>query len=221
MLDDKRQKMEKYVLDTNLFFNMEAELGLGKKTEEVVIKITEMAKKIKKEKKAEIFMPPSAMAEFLSFFKDKKQPFIEDFLSAITIKSPDYGANTFPAQAFYQLIDEIRQRSYRGLNIGEEEIEKAGRLMMGAKNLNSRQFQETIGGIIKKFRERYRQATRFGFIDSVADLDLIVLAKEINGCLVSTDEGVVRWGRVFGVREMPVGVWRRRLAALLSVPHRE
>lgn len=214
--------MEKYVLDTNLFFNMEADLGLGKKTEAVVVKITKIGKKLKKEKKAEIFMPPSAVAEFLSFFKDKKQSFIEDFLSTVTIKSPDYGASAFPGQAFYQLIDETRQRSYRGLNIGEEEIEKAGRLMMGKKNLAPRQFQETIGGIIKKFRERYRNATRFGFLDSVADLDLIVLAKEVDGFLISTDEGVLRWGRIFGVKEMPAGVWRRRLMEWwVPLPHRE
>lgn len=203
--------MEKYILDTNLFFNMEADLGLGETTEQVIRKITSIGKKLKKEKKAEFFFPPSAVSEFLSFFENKNQPFIEEFLATIVVKSPDYGRLTFPAQIFYQLISEVRQRSYRGLNIGEEEIKKAGRLMMGAGKLDKKNFELKIGEVIKKFRERYRQAMRFGFLDSTTDLDLIVLTKEIDGFLVSTDEGVLRWGRIFGVKELPASLWRRRL----------
>ncbi len=201
--------MEKYVLDTNLFFNMG--VGLGEKTEEVVVKITKLGKKIKKEKRGEFFMPPGAVSEFLSFFKEKNQSFIEDFLSVLTIKSPDYGKIVFPAYVFSQLIEEVRQRSYRGLNIGEEEIKKAAKLIRGEEILSKKDFEIKIGPVVKKFRERYRQATRFGFLDSVTDLDLIVLAKEIDGFLVSTDEGVLRWGRVFGVKEVPISVWQRRL----------
>lgn len=203
--------MEKYILDTNLFFNMEAGVNLGEKTEQVVKKVTSIGKKIKKEKKGEILMPPSAVSEFLSFFEDKNQQFIKDFLSVLTIKSPDYGRLTIPAQVFYQLIEEVRQRSYRGLNIAEEEIEKAGQLMMGVEKLNKKDFQVKIGGVIKKFRQRYRQATREGFLDSVTDLDLIILTKETDGFLVSTDEGVLCWGRIFGVKELPAAVWRQRV----------
>lgn len=201
--------MEKYILDTNLFFNMGA--GLGETTKEVVVKVTNLGKKIKKEKRGEFFMPPSAISEFLGFFTEKNQPFIEEFLSMIIIKSPDYGKIVFPAYVFSQLIEEVRQRSYRGLNIGEEEIKKAGKLMGGVEILSKKNFEIKIGPIIKKFRERYRQATRFGFLDSVTDLDLIVLAKETGGFLVSTDEGVLRWGRIFGVKELPIAVWRRQM----------
>ena len=74
-----------------------------------------------------------------------------------------------------------------------------------------------IGKFIKSFRERYRQATRFGFLDSTTDLDLIVLTKELDGFLVSTDEGVVSWGRVFGVKEISPSALKGRLDALL--PH--
>ncbi len=88
-------------------------------------------------------------------------------MSVLTIKAPDYGRLTLPAMVFYQLIEEIRQRSYRGLNIGEEEIKKAGELMMNVGKLNKKDFQIKIGEVIKKFRERYRQATRFRFLDSV------------------------------------------------------
>ena len=208
--------MEKYVLDANLFFNMEAGLGLGDKTEAVIKNLTAIVKKLKTSKKAEFFLPPRIVTEFLSFFEEKEQPFLKDFLSAVTVKSPDVGEISFPAQVFYGLVGDIRERSYRGLNIGEEEIEKAGRLMQGKEGLSTKDFQIKIGGVIKKFRERYRQATRRGFLDSLADLDLIVLTKNLDACLVSTDEGVIYWGRMFGVKEMPAGAWKRGLDDLSS-----
>jgi RNA ligase partner protein len=198
--------MELYVLDTNLFFNMEAGLGLGQKTEDVVKTITEEAKRLRAENKAHLYMPPKVVDEFLSFFEDKEQPFLKEFLSVITVKSPDYNAMTIPASVFYQLVEDIRFRSYRGLSVGEEEIQKAGREMMGKADLDKKNFQITIGSIIKTFRDRYRQATRTGFLDSVADLDLIMLTKELDGYLVSTDEGVIKWGRTFGVKEITAPV---------------
>jgi|SRR3989344_6435224 len=209
--------MEKYVLDANLFFNMEAGLDLGERTEQVVKKLTETGKKLKENKKAEFYMPPRVVDEFLSFFENKEQPFLKDLLSVVTVKSPDVGKVNLPGQVFYELVADIRQRSYRGLNIGEEEIEKAGKIMSGKNNLSTKDFQIQIGSVIKKFRERYRQATRFGFLDSLADLDLIVLTKELDGSLVSSDEGVIAWGRVFGIKETPVGVWKKKLADLLSL----
>jgi hypothetical protein len=203
--------MEKYILDANLFFNMEAGVDLGIKTQDVVVNITKIAKRLKEEKKADFIIPPRVVDEFLSFFEDKNQPFIKNFLSTITIKSPDISKTETSTNVFYLLIDEIRQRSYRGLNIGEEEIEKAGRLMVDQKNLSKKEFEIKIGEVIKKFRERYRTATRVGFLDSVADLDLIILAKEQDGVLVTTDEGVLKWARIFGVKEMPAGAWGKQL----------
>ncbi|MFZ6035419.1 MAG: RNA ligase partner protein [Patescibacteria group bacterium] len=207
--------MEKFILDTNIFFNMEAGLGLGDKTEGVVVGLTKKISELKKNKKAEFFMPPRAVDEFLSFFEDKNQPFIKDFLSQITVKSPDASRSNFSAAVFYKLVDDIRLRSYRGLTVGEEEIGNAARLMMGADGLSKKDFEIKVGSVVKKFRERYRNATRTGFLDSTTDLDLIVLAMEQDAYIVTTDEGVLGWGRTFGVKEMPSGVFRKRLEDLL------
>ncbi len=210
--------METYILDTNLFFNMEANFELGKKTEEVVINITKRALALKKTNRARFIMPPRAVDEFLSFFDDKGQAFIKDFLSAITVQSPDVNKIDFPAAVFYQLVDDIRKRSYRGLDIGEEEIKNAGKLMLGLGKLEKKDFEIKIGAAIKGFRDRYRNATRNKFLDSVADLDLIVLAKEQNGHLITSDEGVIYWGRLFGVKEMPASAWKKQLDDLLATP---
>lgn len=207
--------MDTYILDTNLFFNMEAGLNLGSKTEEVVKNITTVAKKLKDSNEATFLMPPRIVEEFLSFFENKEQPFIKDFLTAVTIQSPNFHEMSLPAAVVYQLVDDIRNRSYRGMTVAEEEIQNAGREMMGKADLSKMDFQIAVGKAVKGFRDRYRQATRFGFIDSLADLDLIVLAKETNSHLVSTDEGVVKWGRVFGVKEMPAHVFGTKMKAYL------
>lgn len=208
--------MDSYILDTNLFFNMEEGMELGAKTEEVVMTLTKAAKRLKETGQGMFYLGPRVVEEFLSFFEDKEQPFLREFLASVTIQSPDVGKAAFPAQVFYRLVDDIRGRSYRGLRIGEEEIHKAGTLMQGKAGLSKKEFEMTIGEVVKKYRERYRQATRTGFLDSLADLDSILLAKELNGILVSTDEGVLDWGRVFGVKEMPASVFGAKMRPLLQ-----
>lgn len=208
--------MEKYVLDTNLFFNLETDLGLGKNSREVIINLSKKIKELKKRKMAEFFFPPSIFEEFLGFFENKNEVFLKEFLSLITVKAPNYGKIDFSAEVFLKLILDIRQRSYRGLTIAEEEVKKAAMLFNGKEVKDKKEFEITIGAVIKKLRERYRQTTRFGFLDSRADLDLIVLSKEINGFLISNDEGVINWGRVFGIKEMPVFLFVKKLEGLLE-----
>ncbi|MBI3619816.1 RNA ligase partner protein [Candidatus Roizmanbacteria bacterium] len=210
--------MKKYILDANLFFNLETSLGMGEKTEAVIKTFAKYAKELRNQNLAEFFMPPKVVEEFLSFFENKDQAFLQEFLASVTVKSPDHLRSQFPAQVFYQLVDDIRQRSLRGLRLGEEEIELAARSFSGKSPLPTKEFQIAVGDHIKKFRQRYRRATRFGFLDSLADLDLIVLAKEQDGFLASADEGVIYWGRAFGVKEARLGSLRRELDSLL---HRE
>lgn len=205
--------MDKHVLDTNLFFNMAPGLGIGKKTEEVMVKATEAMKSLKKEGKAEFLMPPRVVDELMSFFEDKNQPFLKDFLSVLSVKSPHVSSVEFPASVFYNLVSDIRERSYRGLTIAEEELKKAGKDLSGSSAKSKPEFEKAVGAHVKALRDRYRNATRTGFLDSVADLDLIVLSKEQDAYLVSTDEGVVHWGRVFGVREMDATVFGKKLSA--------
>lgn len=206
--------MERFILDANLFFNMEAGFGLGEKTDAVMAAITDYGKKLKD--RAEFFMPPQVINEFLSFFEDKNQPIIKNMLSVITSQSPNKNKLSFAATIFYQLVEDIKKRSYRGLTIGEEEIVKAGQLMTGLEKPEKKQFEIKIGPVIKNFRDRYRQATRGGFIDSTTDLDLIVLAKEVDGFVVSADEGVIFWGRIFGVKEVMPSAFRSRLEFLVG-----
>jgi RNA ligase partner protein len=206
--------MEKFVIDTNFFVNLEIKSGFGNNPKAVVSGFTSLAQKLKEEKTAEFFMPPRIVEEFLGFFG--KDNLIKDLLSITTIKSPEVSQLQFSAEVFYQLIDEVRERAYRGLRIAEEAVVDGAKKMIGRKEYNKIEFEKRIGSTVKNLRERYRNATRVNFLDSLADLDLIVLTKEIDGFLVSADEGVIRWGRIFGIKEVSPPLFRERLLSLLT-----
>ena len=207
--------MDSFIIDTNFFFNLEIKSGFGKNPNEIITSLTDMAKKLKKEKKAELFMPASIVDEFKTFMEEGSE-IAKELLATVTVKSPNMENIKFPASVFYKLVDESRSRSYRGLQIAEEIADQAGKLMLAKQDLSKIDYQKTIGAVINKLRERYRQATRFNFLDSVADLDLIVMAKELDGSLVSSDEGVIRWGRIFGIKEISPELFRSRLVSLLQ-----
>ncbi len=60
--------MEKFVLDTNIFFNMEAGFCLGETTNQVMETLINYGDKL--ENKIQYYMPPTVVDEFLSFFEN-------------------------------------------------------------------------------------------------------------------------------------------------------
>lgn len=206
--------METYIVDTNLLFNMEAKMGIGDTSKTIMHALTSALKK--PDTQVSIIMPPRIVEEIKSFFENpEEEQFVKEFLSEVTVKSPNLTETTISAQVMASYIEESRERGYRGMSVGEEEITHAGEMFMGKEQLPKKDFQITIGKTIKAFRDRYRNATRTGFVDSLADFDLIMLAKELNGYLVSTDEGVIRWGRMLGVKEMDPQVFGKKIQAYL------
>lgn len=200
--------MNTYILDTNLFFNMEPGLNLGKTTKDVLIQATTL---MKAQKNATFIMSPRIVDELKSFFEQELPTYVEDFLIHIEIRSPDPSKVQFSAAVFYALIDDVRERNYKGLRAAEDEIRKAASQMMGKEVLPKQAFEMTVGHSIQSFRTRYRNATRTGFIDSLADLDIIMLARELDGYIVTTDAGVLEWGRTFGVKELPAELFAKHL----------
>ena len=59
-----------------------------------------------------------------------------------------------------------------------------------------------MGSIIRKVREKYRAALRYGILDSAPDIDVLLLAKELDAAVVSQDLGIQRWAEQFGLRFM-------------------
>lgn len=202
-----------FILDTNLFFNLQSGLTWGKTSEEVIREFTMFSSKLTSASKATFYMTPGIVDEFKGFF-DGEPDYVRAFLSTITITSPDLTKNSVGATIMREFVEEARTRAYRGMKVAEEEIDAAAKNMMGKEKLSQIEYQKQIGQVVTKFRERFRHATRFNFIDSSSDFDLILLARQVDGALVSADEGVTRWGRLMGVTEISPSQLRSSLEAL-------
>jgi RNA ligase partner protein len=205
--------MDIYVIDTNIFFNLEVKSGLGDNPRAIIEEVTRLGKTLKEQNKGAFYMPPRILEEFLGFV-DVNDSYVKDFMSTVVVKAPDVSKLQFPGEVFYKLVEEMRHRSYRGLQVSEEELINAGKSMLEHKDLSHIDFQKAIGEHTSKLRDRYRQATRFKFLDSVADLDLLMLAQELNGAIITSDEGVTRWARIFGIKEIVPQVLKEHFVGL-------
>lgn len=201
------------MLDTNIFFNLQEIRGFGETTKEVVERLTKIFKKLKEKGKLEVYVPPSVKREIQTFFDDEPE-FLKKFFSLVIIKSPERNLIKISSQVFYDFVKETRERFYRGLKIAEEEILKAGKIVLEKKPKDKIEFEKSIGTAIKSLRERYRNATRTKFLDSPVDTDLILLAKEIGGFLISTDEGVILWAEKLGIKTIPTNLFKQWLENL-------
>lgn len=206
--------MTRYILDTNLFFNMEANMGLGTTTAEIAENMKVALQKAS-QNDIELLVPPAIVQEITSFFDSSDDQVLTSILGFLTVKSPGTSEQSISATILEALIDDYRQRAYRSMKVGEEEIIKTAEAFMGKEVLPHKEFQMTCGRIITKMRERFRTATRTGTIDSKADFDLIMLAKEQDGFLVTTDEGVLHWARLMGLKEMSSSVFGKRMKEYL------
>jgi len=110
------------------------------------------------------------------------------------------------------LVDDMRDRSDRGLRLAERHVRESfqapavSAAPVGGKPI--RPDAEAIG----RLRESYRRIMREGMLDSKADVDLLLLAYETSGTLVSADQGVLDWANELGVSILPA----EQLPALLS-----
>lgn len=208
--------MRRYIFDTNFFFNLEIKSDFGTNPKEIFVATAQYAQKLRVLKAAEFYVPPRIVDEIETFI-DLRTDYISAFLAEVTIKAPERAKVQLSTEVVYTLVQEIRDRSYRGLQVAEEEMEVAVKALHGVDPQASRvDFQKKIGEHVRKLRERYRNATRTKFLDSVADLDVIVLAKELDGAVVSADEGVLLWARACGVREVVPHTLREEFQSLLQ-----
>lgn len=173
-------RRRKIVLDTSVFINPDVRKYFGKTPENAIEEFTRLAKE---NKKFDFYMPSSVFKELLNFIDEKKIP--PDFYSILIIKSPNKHRIMCPSIFFYDLVEEIRTRVNKGLRVAENAI----------KSVSQKGIDETI----KDVRKKYREALREGIIDSKEDVDLIFLSFELQGTLVTGDQGLIIWADKLGV----------------------
>jgi len=66
---------------------------------------------------------------------------------------------------------------------------------------------------IRRLRQEYREALRSGMVDSVEDLDVVLLAKEIGGAVLSADEGIANMAEALGIEVLSATYFIHRYGA--------
>ncbi len=128
-----------------------------------------------------LYMAPSAWEELLSFVND-----VSPLAEILVIKkAPRVQEECIPLSIVYDFVKEMRDRINKGLRIVE-------------KSLRSENTSENV----RKMRNEYREALRHGIIDSIADMDTLMLAKELDGILITADDGLKKWAKKMGVPYM-------------------
>lgn len=187
----------KFVLDTSAFTNLGKTKAQIKKNIEALITLISRARK----KKISFYMPPSVWRELKRILKGKKisKKDIDRLDTYIVQKSPSRMELLIPAEFIYQYVGEIRERFDKGLREAEKAV------------LRVEHKKETHAKVIKELRDKYRVAIRKGVLDSKEDLDVLLLAKELDSNIVAKDEGIEEWAEKWGVRYIGANSFSRIL----------
>lgn len=176
--------MERFILDTSLFTNPDVFAQFADDYQKAIRIFLDTAARVS----AEFYMPTSVYDE-LRLIKDITE-LAPDFESVVRIRSPRRFNLLIPSEFLYEFIEEVRHRMDRGLRIAEELTKQAIQAVEGADS----------GKLITKLRERYREALRQGILDSKEDVDVLLLAFELDGTLVSADEGLRKSADRVGIK---------------------
>lgn len=172
---------QKVVLDTSLFVNPDVRGSFGETPTEAFETFLFLAAQIHV---LEFYMPPSIFSELMHFVERSKIP--GDLLIVLHQKPPKMHELKCPAFLLYELIEDIRERVNKGLRIAEKAV----------RSVEKRSPEE----IIQDLRRKYREALREGIIDSKEDVDLLLLAMELDALLVTADQGLIKWSEKLGIR---------------------
>jgi len=174
------------ILDTSIFVNPDAHIYFGNTPSEA---LSNFLDQLKDKKHINCYIPPSVYEELSKFIE--KLPSTQKTI-LINKKPPSSYQTPVPAMLVYEFIEEMRSRINKGLRIAEKYTRKGLNSPIPTK-------KERNEEIIKKLREEYRIALRGGVIDSKEDFDLVLLAKEMNAYLATSDLGLVKWAGKLGI----------------------
>ncbi len=138
-------------------------------------------------------------------------------------KTPDRYEVKIPARVFHEYVAFMRARINKGMGVAEDAIwEAATECLFLTSSANSKKDiednieREVIGKTIGKFRNKYRAALRYGILDSAPDIDVLLLAKEIDAAVVANDFGIQKWAEELGVRFVPAKTFPMMLKEYLK-----
>jgi RNA ligase partner protein len=169
------------IIDTSLFVNPDAFCFWGSDSKTALVAFISAAKK----KHIGLICPPSVWDEIAYFIElDKLDPTLTGYIKK---QYPRRYEIPVPGLFLYELVEETRNRVNKGLRIAEKYMQKAD-------------IKEKPAGELKKsLRNEYREALREGILDSCADVDMLLLAREHRLPLATADNGLKDWSKRLGI----------------------
>ncbi|MEW6034975.1 MAG: RNA ligase partner protein [Candidatus Micrarchaeota archaeon] len=184
--------VRRYVIDTSLFVNPHAREKFGPDPSSAVMAFVKQAGELG----IDVFMPPSIFNELKNFVDGKS---MEELELVVKKRAPNTYSIYLPAAVLYDFIEDVRLRINKGLRLSEE-FAKDNRPDNDEK--------------LRRLRDKYREAMRTGIIDSKEDFELVLLAKELEATLVSSDEGVLKFADQVGCEHLPADKFHALLRKL-------
>lgn len=190
------QKSRRYVLDTSLFMAVD----IRQPDQSMMDAVKELMDQIEEASGngVEFYMPSTTYEEFREIMENKaSEELMEQIDTWINRKGASRHEEQLPANTVYQFVEEMRKRIDRGLRISEEAVREVEDTEEPDKEHYTK---EDV--VVSDLRDKYREAMRKGVPDSGEDLDLLILARQLDATLVSEDNGVLGWAEEFGVKHI-------------------
>ncbi|BAP61813.1 hypothetical protein MMKA1_16960 [Methanococcus maripaludis KA1] len=119
-------------------------------------------------------------------------------------KTPNRYEIKIPAEIFYEYVKDLRERINKGMRISENAMYETAleAYILSKPDEKDREdvLNEVLSKTVNSFRVKYRNALRGGTLDSAPDLDVLLLAKELDAAVVANDEGIEKWAQRLGLR---------------------
>jgi len=188
---------KKFVVDTSLFLTQHVRKN-GESMEEAIDRITGLIIN-SRDQGPTCFMPPSTHDELLDITENKVSDEVhQDLKTSVIRKGPKRYDIKVSGEFMHDFIEEMRKRVDKGLRLSE----KALRELEDMEEEPDHDYYSQSDVVISKLRDNYKEALRKGILDSREDLDLLLLARELNATVVTEDNGVLNWADEFGLRSI-------------------
>ncbi len=190
---------QRFVLDTSAFLTDEIRRE-DEGAEEAVDRLLDLVAEARLELNISCYHPPSIRKELETMLRDRDvdEEIYRQLNSWVIKKDPARYEVMIPSELVYDFVDEMSDRVNRGLRVSEEAVRKAEEHPPGGDVDEKTEVDE----VITDLRRKYRDALRQGVLDSREDFDLLVLARELDACVVTEDQGIIDWAGDFGLRHM-------------------
>ena len=194
---------QRFVLDTTAFTDTKLVHRLGGSIIDVVNRLAELISIGRLRLNISCYMPPSTFNELKNFLLENKCSLrdIDQVEAWIVRKAPNRSSVLLNAQVIYDYVSDVRDRLDQGMSIVQraikESAKKTEKNILDGTGLKLTDIEKEL---TKTFGEKYRQKMRRGVLDSLPDIDTLILAKELGAGVVSADTGIKAWSERMGIR---------------------